>query len=268
MTPIHGCHGAFKNKHNVAAADPIESGTPHLPDFLVGPLQTPATPSWKPAVLFAFISFSCYRRLLDLHVSNTPRIHKDAKAARFTSKFDPYLFFDHLFDIVLQSQGSSFFKKEEAKNPQMGVADSWEYFSGLLSAHKKKKRKQVQTVELKVRMDCDGCELKIKKALSSMKGVQSVDIDRKQNKVSVTGYVTANKVMKKVQSTGKKAEPWPYVPYKVVANAFTIEAWDKKAPPGYVRNVEALSVSNPGAKEEDKYINMFSDENPNACSIM
>ncbi|KAL5982072.1 hypothetical protein ACLOJK_016141 [Asimina triloba] len=75
-------------------------------------------------------------------------------------------------------------------------------------------------------------------------------------------------VMKKVQSTGKKAEPWPYVPYKVVANAFTIESWDKKAPPGYVRNVEALSVSNPGAKEEDKYINMFSDENPNACSIM
>ncbi|KAL5982087.1 hypothetical protein ACLOJK_016156 [Asimina triloba] len=258
MTPIHGCHGAFKNKHNVAAADPIESGTPHLLDFLMGPLQTPATPSRKPAVLFACISLTCYRCLLDLHVSNIPRIH--AKAARFTSKFDPY--------IVLQSQGSSFFKKREAKNPQMGVADSWEYFSGLLSAHKKKKKQEVQTVELKVRMDCDGCELKIKKALSSMKGVQSVDIDRKQNKVSVTGYVTANKVMKKVQSTGKKAEPWPYVPYKVVANAFTIESWDKKAPPGYVRNVEALSVSNPGAKEEDEYINMFSDENTNACSIM
>lgn len=46
-----------------------------------------------------------------------------------------------------------------------------EYFSGLLSSHKKKKRKQLQTVELKVRMDCEGCELKVKKALSSMKGV-------------------------------------------------------------------------------------------------
>lgn len=56
----------------------------------------------------------------------------------------------------------------------MGVADTLEFFSGLLAAshsRKKKKRKQVQTVELKVRMDCDGCVLKVKKALSSMKGM-------------------------------------------------------------------------------------------------
>ena len=30
----------------------------------------------------------------------------------------------------------------------------------------------MQTVELKVRMDCDGCELKVKKAISSMKGIE------------------------------------------------------------------------------------------------
>lgn len=47
-----------------------------------------------------------------------------------------------------------------------------EYFSGLLgSGHKHKKKKQLQTVELKVRMDCEGCELKVKKALSSMRGL-------------------------------------------------------------------------------------------------
>lgn len=46
-----------------------------------------------------------------------------------------------------------------------------EYFSGLLGNGYKKKRKQFQTVELKVRMDCDGCVLKVKKALSNMKGI-------------------------------------------------------------------------------------------------
>lgn len=49
-----------------------------------------------------------------------------------------------------------------------------EYLSGLLGGSgghgHKKKRKQLQTVELKVRMDCEGCELKVKNALSSLKG--------------------------------------------------------------------------------------------------
>ena len=55
-----------------------------------------------------------------------------------------------------------------------------EYLSGLLGGsgghghEKTKKRKQLQTVELKVRMDCEGCELKVKSALSSMKGPLSV----------------------------------------------------------------------------------------------
>jgi len=49
-----------------------------------------------------------------------------------------------------------------------------EYLSDLLggggSRRRYKKRKQFQTVELKVRMDCDGCEMKVRNALSSMKG--------------------------------------------------------------------------------------------------
>lgn len=54
---------------------------------------------------------------------------------------------------------------------KMGVGGTLEYFSDLMSSgHKHKKKKQLQTVELKVRMDCDGCELKVKKALSSLSG--------------------------------------------------------------------------------------------------
>ncbi|XP_078180511.1 heavy metal-associated isoprenylated plant protein 23-like [Carex rostrata] len=143
-----------------------------------------------------------------------------------------------------------------------------EYFSGLLGNGYKKKRKQFQTVELKVRMDCNGCVLKVKKAVSNMKGVQSVDINRKQNKVTVTGYIEPGKVLRKVQATGKKAEIWPYIPYNLVAHPYSAQAYDKKAPPGYVRNVEAVTVFGYEERQEDKLSNMFSDENPNACSVM
>ncbi|CAA3030511.1 heavy metal-associated isoprenylated plant 23 [Olea europaea subsp. europaea] len=150
----------------------------------------------------------------------------------------------------------------------MGVSGTLEYLSELMSSgHKSKKRKQFQTVYLKVRMDCDGCELKVKKALSSLSGVKSVEINRKQQKVTVTGYVEQSKVLKKAKSTGKKAEIWPYVPYNLVAQPYAIQAYDKKAPPGFVRKVDNSTTGN-GPRFEDPYITMFSDDNPNACSIM
>ncbi|KAI3462040.1 hypothetical protein Pfo_018703 [Paulownia fortunei] len=153
----------------------------------------------------------------------------------------------------------------------MGVSRTLEYISGLMcNRHKhKKKKKQFQTVNLKVRMDCDGCELKVKKALSSLSGVKNVEINRKQQKVTVTGYVEQSKVLKKAKSTGKKAEIWPYVPYNLVAQPYAPPAYDKKAPPGFVRKVDNPQT-NTGAvtRFEDPYITMFSDDNPNACSIM
>ncbi|KAK9226678.1 hypothetical protein WN943_011726 [Citrus x changshan-huyou] len=76
-----------------------------------------------------------------------------------------------------------------------------------------KKRKPMQTVDIKVKMDCDGCERKVRNAVSSIRGAKSVEVNRKQSRVTVTGYVDPNKVLKKVKSTGKRAEFWPYVPY-------------------------------------------------------
>ncbi|KAL0381600.1 UNVERIFIED_CONTAM: Heavy metal-associated isoprenylated plant protein 23 [Sesamum angustifolium] len=159
----------------------------------------------------------------------------------------------------------------------MGVIGSFEYLSELMmsSSHnqkqkqKKKNLKQLQTVNLKVRMDCDGCELKVKKALSSLSGVKSVEINRKLQKVTVTGYVEQNKVLKKAKSTGKKAELWPYVPYNLVAQPYAPAAYDKKAPPGFVRKVDNPQT-NTGTitRFEDPYFTMFSDDNPNACSVM
>ncbi|WP_411024843.1 heavy-metal-associated domain-containing protein, partial [Salmonella sp. s57610] len=71
----------------------------------------------------------------------------------------------------------------------------------------------MQTVDIKVKMDCDGCERRVRNFVSSMKGVKSVEVNRKQSRVTVSGYVEPNKVLKKVKSTGKIAEFWPYVPY-------------------------------------------------------
>ncbi|XP_050204697.1 heavy metal-associated isoprenylated plant protein 23 [Mercurialis annua] len=155
----------------------------------------------------------------------------------------------------------------------MGVGGTLEYLSDLMGSggHKhSKKKKQLQTVDLKVRMDCDGCELKVKNTLSSMTGVKKVEINRKQQKVSVTGYVESNKVLKKAKSTGKKAEIWPYVPYNLVAQPYMAQAYDKKAPPGYVRKVENYNATSTGtvSSYEEPYVSMFSDDNPNACSIM
>ena len=97
-----------------------------------------------------------------------------------------------------------------------------------------------------------------------------MEINRKQQKVTVTGYVEPNKVLKKAKSTGKKAEIWPYVPFNMVANPYAVQAYDKKAPPGYVRRVDnsAATIGTVTTAYADSYTTMFSDENPNACSIM
>ncbi|GMY18518.1 heavy metal-associated isoprenylated plant protein 20-like [Fagus crenata] len=131
---------------------------------------------------------------------------------------------------------------------------------------RRKKRKTMQTVEIKVKMDCDGCERRVKHAVSNMKGAKNVVVNRKQSRVTVTGYVEPNKVLKKVKSTGKRAEFWPYVPYNLVAYPYVAQAYDKKAPAGYVK-MAVQSLPSPNATDE-KLATLFSDENPNACSIM
>ncbi|KAK4441016.1 Disease resistance protein RPP8 [Sesamum alatum] len=68
------------------------------------------------------------------------------------------------------------------------------------------------TVEIRVEMDCDGCERKVKNAVCSLRGVKAVDINRKQSRITVSGYLDPYKVLKSVKNTGKEAEFWPYSP--------------------------------------------------------
>ncbi|KAL2329054.1 hypothetical protein Fmac_022481 [Flemingia macrophylla] len=130
----------------------------------------------------------------------------------------------------------------------------------------------VQTVEVKVKMDCEGCERKVKKAVDGMKGVSQVEVDRKASKVTVSGYVEPSKVVSRIaHRTGKRAELWPYVPYDVVDHPYAPGVYDRKAPSGYVRNADAdPRVYNlaRATSAEVRYTTAFSDENPSACVVM
>ncbi|CAN0916165.1 Heavy metal-associated isoprenylated plant protein 20 [Linum grandiflorum] len=150
----------------------------------------------------------------------------------------------------------------------MGALDSVsDYLSELFRVAKnKRKRKQWATVEIKVKMDCDGCERKVKNAVKHMKGVKSVELNRKQSRLTVKGYVEPKKVLKRITNTGKKAEFWPYVQYNLVSYPYVAGAYDKKAPSGYVRNVPQAQPSS--SDTGDTLTSLFSDDNPNACSVM
>ncbi|GAB2291942.1 Heavy metal-associated isoprenylated plant protein 26 [Dionaea muscipula] len=158
----------------------------------------------------------------------------------------------------------------------MGALDHLSHMFDCSSGHrstsrKYKKRKQLQTVEIKVKMDCEGCERKVKHAVEGMKGVSDVQIDPKQSKLTVVGYVEPNKVVSRVKHrTGKRAELWPYVPYDVVAHPYAPGIYDRRAPAGYVRSADQphLSQLARASSTEVRYTTAFSDENPTACSIM
>ncbi|CAO2828545.1 unnamed protein product [Amaranthus hypochondriacus] len=148
----------------------------------------------------------------------------------------------------------------------MGILDHvLDFWDVTLPNHKK--RKPFQTIEIKVKMDCDGCERRVRNSVAHMKGVKSVEVNRKQSKVTVTGHVEPKKVLNKIKSRGKRAEFWAYTPYNLVTYPYAPQAYDKKAPSGYVRNVpQAFGTLD---APDQIYTSIFSDENPNApCSIM
>ncbi|XP_028768401.1 copper transport protein ATX1 [Neltuma alba] len=65
-----------------------------------------------------------------------------------------------------------------------------------------------QTVVLKVGMSCQGCAGAVRRVLDKMEGVESYDIDMKEQKVTVKGNVQPEAVMQTVSKTGKKTAFW------------------------------------------------------------
>ncbi|KAF7820581.1 copper transport protein ATX1-like [Senna tora] len=64
------------------------------------------------------------------------------------------------------------------------------------------------TVVLKVGMSCEGCAGAVRRVLGKMEGVESYDIDMKEQKVTVKGNVQPEAVLQTVSKTGKKTALW------------------------------------------------------------
>lgn len=75
---------------------------------------------------------------------------------------------------------------------------------------RKEKREEImsQTVVLKVAMPCEGCVGAVKRVLGKMQGVESFDVDLKEQKVTVKGNVEPEAVLQTVSKTGKKTSFW------------------------------------------------------------
>ena len=99
-----------------------------------------------------------------------------------------------------------------------------------------------------------------------------MEVNRRQQRVTVTGSVDPHKVLRRARSTGKEAELWHQpnpcpngaavmAHYGAIGAAQAHEKW---ATPVYYPRHYADAM---GAGAE-RITDMFSDENPNACSIM
>ncbi|XP_010912255.1 copper transport protein ATX1 [Elaeis guineensis] len=69
-----------------------------------------------------------------------------------------------------------------------------------------------ETVVLRVGMSCQGCVGAVKRVLGKMEGVESFDVDLKEQKVTVKGNVTPDAVLQTVSKTGKKTSFWEAEP--------------------------------------------------------
>ncbi|CAI9763929.1 unnamed protein product [Fraxinus pennsylvanica] len=117
----------------------------------------------------------------------------------------------------------------------------------------------------KKKMGLSGTMEYLSDLLSTVKnGAKSVEVDLKNQKATVTGFVDPKKVLKAAKATGKKSKPWPYVTYTMIAHPYVAGVNDRKATPNYVRDTDdpAIATLNP---VEEQYILMFSDDNPNVC---
>ncbi|KAF7134318.1 hypothetical protein RHSIM_Rhsim08G0085000 [Rhododendron simsii] len=87
------------------------------------------------------------------------------------------------------------------KNPMAKASESDEANKGAVA--------ECHVQVLKVHINCGGCKRKVKKLLRRIEGVYKVEIDTEQDKVTVTGTVDSDTLIKKLEKSGKHAEIWP-----------------------------------------------------------
>ncbi|KAM6557206.1 hypothetical protein CsatB_004225 [Cannabis sativa] len=141
---------------------------------------------------------------------------------------------------------------------------------------KKGRPLSLQTVDLKVRMCCTGCERVVKSAILKLRGIDSVEVNLELERVTVVGYVDRNKVLKAVRRAGKRAEFWPYpdppLYFTSTSDYFRDTTNEFKESYNYYKhgyNIGDKHGRIPVTQRgDDKVSNMFNDDNVNACSLM
>ncbi|RWR86169.1 heavy metal-associated isoprenylated plant protein 26 [Cinnamomum micranthum f. kanehirae] len=127
----------------------------------------------------------------------------------------------------------------------------------------KKDPPEAITVEFRVSMHCKACERSVVRALSKVKGVETITIDMNNHKAIATGQIKPEKALKKLKKkTGKRVE-------------IVLKDEDSK---GSASNTEGdnaepdLNVESAPLMLDDleqcMLLTMFNDENPNACYVM
>ncbi|TMW85833.1 heavy metal-associated isoprenylated plant protein 28 [Solanum pennellii] len=146
--------------------------------------------------------------------------------------------------------------------------------------------------EMRVHMDCAGCESKVRKSLEKVKGVDNVEIDMSMQKVTVTGWADQKKILKTVRRTGKRAEIWQFPhnpemrnnPTYVTDHYYQQQGCSGPAtyyagePPASAYNYRKHGYDNYGRAYSlyrgnsntfgSRVGDAFSDENPRGCNIM
>ncbi|KAM7469743.1 hypothetical protein LguiA_007926 [Lonicera macranthoides] len=64
-------------------------------------------------------------------------------------------------------------------------------------------------LKVPIKCSCEGCKKKVRRILFKVEGVYSVDVDTKQQKVTVVGDVNADVLIKRLAKHGKEAKLWP-----------------------------------------------------------
>ncbi|KAG5029923.1 hypothetical protein JHK87_013437 [Glycine soja] len=168
----------------------------------------------------------------------------------------------------------------------------------------KKEEPRVITVVLKVHMHCEACAQEIKRRIEKMKGVESAEADLKKSEVSVKGVFETAKLVEHVyKRTGKHAVIVKQEAEKKEEEKKAEEEVEKKKEKGSGEGEENKEKKEGGegeakaeeastvleVKKSEYYYNpppryggmefyaysgpayppqIFSDENPNACSVM
>lgn len=84
------------------------------------------------------------------------------------------------------------------------VAAPAQYLVGSCST----RQETMTVVELKVGMHCERCIKSIKKAIKTIDDMESYQLEKETNKVTVTGNITPEEVVKALQKIGKTVSYW------------------------------------------------------------